>query len=130
MSGQRDVETQKVLRAERLELVDSAGRVRARIGPRSEGDDGETWQSYRLEMLDSSGTVVACLSVDDSGTDEDHVARLRVGQAFGPNVVLESVDRAERCLARVKVDSGTEEMHQITARREASDDRTESGVPA
>jgi hypothetical protein len=114
------VETQKVLRAERLEIVDSEGRVRARIGPRSRRADGETWRSYRLEMFDTRGTIIASLSVEDgvAGSDDvDHVARFRVGEEYGTSVELEASDRERFSThSSVTIDSGSAGLRQVTCR--------------
>jgi len=61
----------KVLRAERLELVDPEGRVRARIGPRTQRTGNGTYRYYRLELFDANGSVCASVSVDDRGVDSE-----------------------------------------------------------
>jgi hypothetical protein len=87
----------KVLRAERLELVDSEGRLRARIGPRTVRNSNGVWRTFRMELFDTDGSVCASVSVSDDGTD----ASAFVGDEDGSQVKIRSyrpaysLDRAE-----------------------------------
>jgi len=95
----------KVLRAERLELVDSEGRVRARLGPKTERYDGKTWRSFRLEVFDLNGTVRASVAVDDSG----RTSSVSVGKtAVTPTASLSIFENEEtqHSAAHVSLDAG------------------------
>ena len=61
----------KVIRAERLELVDPNGQLRARIGPRTQRTSNGTYRYYRLELFDMNGAVCASVSVDERGNDSE-----------------------------------------------------------
>jgi hypothetical protein len=90
----------KVLRAERLELVDSGCRIRARIGPRTNRNINGTCRSYRLEVFDSNGAVCASVSVDDDGSRTE----ASIGREGSAHVELyaskyrDDPARAEMCL--------------------------------
>ena len=74
-----NVKPAKVIRAQRFEVVDDEGRVRARIGPRT----GAPWRSkgerlVAFELFDVDGKAVASLTADDNG----HTVELLVGAAY------------------------------------------------
>jgi len=74
-----NVKPAKVVRAQRFEVVDDEGRVRARIGPRT----GAPWRSkgqrlVAFELFDLDGRPVASLTADDNG----HTVELLVGAGY------------------------------------------------
>jgi hypothetical protein len=76
----------KVIRAQGLELVDSEGRLRARIGPHIDRHVAPPWpfpRSYRLELFDLNGEVCASVSVDNDGNRSHGLRRHEVGRAEG-----------------------------------------------
>jgi len=68
----------KVVRAERFEVVDAEGRVRARIGPRTRRNSNGTNRSIDLELFGADGAVYASVTVDNDGD-----ARVYVGPRHG-----------------------------------------------
>lgn len=60
----------RVVRAERFELVDAEGNLRARIGPRTRRIGGETIRSTSIELLGDDGKPLFNVSTSSDGSSE------------------------------------------------------------